>query len=266
MQRSLFTVVLATLVAIASPVTAVAQPSDPLYDEMIAAMERWLSSKPRQEFVSATARQEFEWKVAIEQTSLSDRYHVFRQLLDEIGQAEFRYEYTRYNERSLRLFALERFPSAYYFSDRPVDRTPTEMLRESYAWYTANVNDRDEQFYWLTVLMGYLSDFSGFDRVQLHRENPEIVHEVLVQYLALASHYLDYDRAALRNVGSAYSDLIVLFSTARPEDGVLGILYGLTWDGAKLLSDEQKELILDFVIPRFAEHDTAVKIFVALSE
>ncbi|WP_292598611.1 hypothetical protein [Mesotoga sp. UBA6090] len=55
------------------------------YEIMIQAINEWLDSKELAVFKSADKEKIFEWKVALEKTSYSEKFYTFSKVLDEIG-------------------------------------------------------------------------------------------------------------------------------------------------------------------------------------
>jgi|LFRM01.1.fsa_nt_gb hypothetical protein len=241
------------------------------YEEMIQAMEAWIASNPRAEFDSAEAAQVFEWRVGLEKLGYQDRerFDFFRTLLDEIGDRQFVYQQNRYHKRSIQAKILESYPEAHIGEDGVPD--PVAFFKDMRAFYKANISSITEQAYWINAFLDFLADFRRYSvepsvARRMVEEAGEEIHEVVVEFIAIAQYYLAESKDELKNIDYVYTNysmVILLGSEAldmflRPLNRFADSLI------ASLMAKEDRQAIIDFLVPKYADNDTVVKIYSAL--
>jgi hypothetical protein len=247
--------------------TSVAQ-SDP-YRDMVVAIEKWLQSNPARQFTSAQEEKVFAWKVGLERLGYSSKegFLFYSQLLSEIGSTAFAYNSRVYSEPSVRAKLFESYPTLEYLRGDKQLPAPGSVFAETYDWYRSNVVSRQEQCYWLQL---FLKFFEGFtlgpqQLAALVSTNREAIHEILVQYLAMAAIYLTDDREQIGGIGYVYTVYGLVIETRPLADVMLAPLASFCEATASYLTAEEKAGILAFVIPDYADSDYAVQLYATLN-
>lgn len=68
------------------------------------------------------------------------------------------------------------------------------------------------------------------------------------------------------NTGNYYSDISIFASSLNNVDSILNKLYTFSDTWGKYMSQEEKNIILNFILPEFEDNDYSVKIYSVLSE
>lgn len=246
------------------------------YDQMIAAVEAWLRSQPVREFTDPSDEQAFRWKVQLERVERHspDHFLFLASLLSEIGAARFTYQYYDYHAASVRARMVDIYPLCTY-SERPhvwagrERQMPSlgQFVEESYLWYKQNIVSIREQTHWLMLLLGCLSSFIvEEDAARFASENEQMIHEMLMQYLACCQYYLEEHRDKIMNIGNVYHTTTVWATTQSAVDTMLEPLAAFCIQLGSRIAAETREMVLRFVVPKYADRDLAVKIYVALTK
>jgi hypothetical protein len=239
-----------------------------LYQQMVAAMEAWLAGNPVRTFQSADAQQVFEWKVGLARLGSKDkeRFMFYENLLSQIGTNGFSYNGYEYNQRSIRALMLRSYPSYDYCQGDREFVVPHLFFADLYAWYRTEVSARAEQCYWLWCFLGFFDTYFDAPTVDaIVSANRTTVHEIIVQYLALAHSYLAEHAEEVKNIGDVYADRVTVAIGQSDVDIMLSPLAAFCRRVGRLLTSEERSLITAFVIPDYATSDLAVQIYVALS-
>jgi len=242
--------------------------SDP-YQDMVVAIEKWLESHPAREFSSAQEAQVFAWKVGLERLGYSDReaFLFYSQLLDEIGNTTFTHNNWIYSEPSVRAKLFESYPTLEYLRGDKQVPAPESIFADTYEWYRSNVVSRLEQCYWLQLFLKFFVYFTpGSEQLaSLVSTNREAIHQILIQYLALAAIYLRDDREQIERLFCTYKNYGLCIETRPLADVMLAPLASFCEVIASYLTAEEKTGILTFAIPDYADSDYAVQIYVTLN-
>lgn len=266
--------ILTALFFIANGATA-GQTSDP-YEQMIASVEAWLRSQPVREFTDPSDEQAFRWKVRLERVERHspDHFLLLASLLSEIDTARFAYQYYVYHAASVRARMVDIYPICTY-NERAHIRAgrgrqmPSfgQFVEESYLWYKQNIASIQEQTHWLMLLLGCLSSiFVEEDAARFASENEQLIHEMLAQYLACCQYYLEEHRDKIMNIGSVYHTTTIWATTQSAVDTMLEPLAGFCIQLGSRIPMETREMVLRFVVPKYADRDLAVKIYAALTK
>lgn len=245
------------------------------YDQMIAAIEAWLQSQPARVFSSPSAEQVFTWKVQLEragQYGYDERSIAWLQLASlasEIGTTQFEYQYYRYNASSVRARMVETYPFSTY-GVRGTKGIPgvEDFFIESWLWFRENISSIQEQTYWLMLLLGCLGDMfmEDAEAIRVVTKYPDVIHELLIQYLACSHYYLEYNRDKIMQIRDIYRTTTTIATTWSAVDTVLLPLASFCKKVGVHLAAGDREMIVKFVIPKYADSDLAVSIYVALTE
>lgn len=236
--------------------------ANPAYDEMIESINRWLQSNEQYEFHSATEQEAFMWRLEIEKIeSLGHgrdkaNFERVRKLIDDIGDKSFTYQGKVYNKESLQALLLRYYPS-YTYGD------PLGFLLEQYEWFKVGVTEKRKQVYWLMEYLNYIGWLSrdGNAVNSLTGEYRYMVNEILSQVMAFAEDKEVYD------YGFVYTDYIMIWVDV--ENYLINYLNKIDrflgyW--AEFMTDDEKELMLNWLIPTFAEYDVSVRIYHKLTK
>lgn len=236
------------------------------YTDMILAIENWLESRPRPDFASTEQEQVFRWKVAIEQAGYDseDRFLVYQALLKEIGDKEFTYQHMVYNATSIRAFMLETYPFGVQRSAE-IPR-PDRFWADMYSWYQGHVSSKAEQMRWLEGFLSFLSHRSGTDVDLLIEDHYDTIRDAIVQYLALLELYLSGEirSSSLLDVYQTTTTFLVMGDAKEMAFHTLAQFANS--DIASKLARNDKDMILAFVVPKYAHYDAVVRIYAALSK
>ena len=230
--------------------------ANPAYDEMIESINRWLQSNEQYEFHSATEQEAFMWRLEVERLGYGRdkaNFERVRKLIDDIGDKSFTYQGTVYNKESLQANLLRYYPS-YTYGD------PLGFLLEQYEWFKVGVTEKRKQVYWLMEYLDYIGWLSrdGNAVNSLTGEYRYMVNEILSQVMAFAEdkEVYDYDLVYM-------PDYIIIWADV---ESYLNKIDSFLYYWAEFMTDDEKELMLNWLIPTFAEHDVSVKIYHKLTK
>jgi len=236
------------------------------YEIMIQAISEWLDSKEPPVFESADKEKIFDWKVALEKTSYGERFYTFSTILDEIGDKTFRHDYYYYNASSLRAEMLKLYPKD---SERmPGVEEPSLFLEDMYNYYLRIVSSEQEQMLWLENFMRFLEGLSNKEAFDVFKKHPQIIEDILLQYLALAKIFLDGRESDLWDIDNVYKATTTLAADTELYRNYLfkPLLLFVQSPVFAYLSKKHTDTIICFIIPDYTDIDTAVKIYVELTE
>ena len=103
--------------------------------------------------------------------------------------------------------------------------------------------------------------------INLLRTNsyPEVI-EILKQYLILSDYIFANNSDAIINLGSISSKNKIWASSLKKIDVLLEPLVKFSDSWGKYLPQEDKDMILNFILPRYEDVDKAVKIYSLLTK
>lgn len=246
---------------------------DELYNESIVFINKWINSIPKDQYQKASEDQVFMWKVELEELDNNyDRYIYYNELKKEIENKEFKYEHEIYNKKSLKYRSI--YPYTKYFSksyneNLEIKISPSEFLRDNYNYYKSNINSKKEQFTWLEKFMSFLSSdpYNGDKEFynSIVQNDYEIIQEILRNYITLGKYFLENEPDFITNATVYYSDS-TLFSSQSDAENILHHLEDFSDALKPYLKQEEKEIILNYALPKYQNNDYAVKIYSILSE
>lgn len=236
------------------------------YEIMIQAINEWLDSKEPAVFESADKEEIFEWKVAIEKTSYGERFYTFSTILHEIGDKTFSYNYANYNASSLRVEMLRLYPEAR--KRKPQVEKPALFLEDMYSYYLRVVSSRQEQMLWLENFLWFFEELNDEESAFVFENHPQIVEDVLRQYLALAKVFLDGEESDLWDFDNVYKRMsTIIGNTELCRNELLEPLSMFVKSPLfGHLSEKYTDTIINFIVPDYTDIDTAVEIYVELTE
>jgi len=260
-RMTLLLLLLATALLFSSGATEVNK-----YEIMIQAITEWLDSKESPVFESADKERIFEWKVALEKTSYGERFYTFSTILDEVGDNTFRHDYYYYNASSLRAEMLKLYPKDS--ERRPEVEEPSLFLEDMYNYYLRIVSSEQEQMLWLENFMRFLEGLSNKEALDVFKKHPQIIEDILLQYLALAKIFLDGRESDLWDIDNVYKATTTLVANTELYRNYLfnPLLLFVQSPVFAFLSKKHTDTIISFIIPDYTDIDTAVKIYVELTE
>jgi len=246
-----------------------AESTETAYEEVLQAIDNWIETIPADHYKAVEGNQVFQWKVGLEKTPVwgPEKFLYYTQLLEEIGGKEFVYEHYKFNEKSIRYYQFRHY-AEYYLSTPQPTISPVDFFTQQYKFYKGHINSRNEQWVWLDgfflFLGGYYGD-SQEDFVHSLASNcyTEVI-SVVEQYLLLSDYMLNYNPDVIMNYNNYYSSYTVFASTASETDHVLGYLFSFVQRFNLKLDQTAKELILNFIIPKYQDNDFAIKLYAAL--
>lgn len=230
--------------------------ASPAYDEMICSIERWLESNEEAHFLSVSSQELFEFRLEIDSLdwgrSESDFLKI-NNLMQQLGDRSFDYDYRTYNNESLRQLLLTRYPSRLYGD-------PIVFFLEQYHWYQTNITDKAKQMYWLLEYLEFLEWLFGDKNIKENfvRNHRNIVVEIIMQTMALTG-----DKEAEEFDSQYIPDSVWVFGSGS-ETILLRLNSFLSVWSNQMTEDEKTEMI-NWLIPTYAESDYAVKIYRKLS-
>lgn len=263
-NRKVFTLVLVIVLIFSFGIFAQNQEDSTknAYQKVVKAINEWVETTPKQEYKEVESDQLFQWKLKLEENTFGyGRYKVLEELLKKIEDREFSYNMGIYNSKSIRYFQLNQY-SMYYRkakqrSEDPVD--PNNFLLQKYEYYQSYIESKQEQWLWLS---GFISFLSSSYAESIANENYDILSQILNQYIFLTKHYLEKNPDKLMKASDLYSTAST-FAQATV-DLILRNLHAFSASAGSYLEEEERKLILNFVLPKYKDRDMAVKIYKAL--
>ncbi|WP_289059360.1 hypothetical protein [uncultured Mesotoga sp.] len=202
----------------------------------------------------------------LEKTSYSEKFYTFSTILDEIGDKTFSYNYSYYNASSLRAEMLRLYPEAG--ERRSGVEEPSLFLEDMYNYFLRVVSSEQEQMLWLKHFLWFFEKLNDEESSCVFENHPQIVEDVILQYLALAKVFLDGEESDLWNINNAYEEAITIIGNTELYRNELleplsmfvkSPLFGH-------LSEKYTDTIINLIVPDYTDIDTAVKIYVELTE
>lgn len=240
--------------------------SDTFYDKMISTIDEWLKSNNQASFTSADDMQVFKWRVGIETLGYDslERFTFYSKLLKEIDNKEFTYNYIVYNNRSIRIFMLENYPSY----DRPEEiQAPDSFFVEMYDWYKENTTSKREQAYWLVEFVYFLSNLSSDDAALVANSCYSQIQDILKQYIAIMDYYLVNEPGEIPSIENIYTSLYTIFSSKPNEYYFLKGLSTLSSSNiGKFIKQEDRNIVLNYILPKFMDSEEVIRIYARWSD
>lgn len=241
--------------------------SEEAYKNAINAIEKWIKTIPDTKYQKVEENQKFKWKVGLEEnTSGHPRFKYYEKLLEKIGNGEFKYEDYIFNKKSIRYFQFKHYGDYYSEAATREVITPTEFFERQYEFYKQNMISKKEQWVWLDGFFKFFNDYiygTKEDKfvTSLTENNYSQVTEVLNQYLTLSKYMLKNNPDVIMNGEYLYSDSSIWASTGSNVSTVLDKLLSFTKTFKLRLKEEEKQTILNFVLPEYKDKSQAVKIY-----
>lgn len=241
--------------------------TDDTYKKAINAIESWIQTIPDDNYQQAEKDQKFQWKVGLEENQRGHgRFKYYEKLLDEIGKSEFKYEGYAFNKKTIRYFQFKHYGDYYSEASSEQVIKPEEFFERQYKFYKENMTSKKEQWVWLDGFFIFFNSYlygSEEDRFinSLTKNNYPQMREILNQYLTLSKYMLENDPDVIMNGENIYSDSNIFASTRGNEERILDRLLSFTKTFKLRLEEEEKETILNFVLPAYEDSDQAVKIY-----
>ena len=213
------------------------------------------------------------WKLDLDQYWCNDykKFILFSKLSDDIGNSQFEYDNFIYNKKTIAYYQLECYTE--YYSDYldyndTLDNLirPSQYLKETYSYYQNNIKNQEEKWDWVNSFMKVIN-FSSFGEEyisSLYKNNYSTVIKILSEYLGLADYFLSNDPAVIKNTGYYYANFTSLTPTTTTLNDVFGRLYNFSDSWSEYLNQEEKDLILNFVIPKYQNNPYADRIYSTL--
>lgn len=237
------------------------------YQSAINAIEEWIQTIPDTKYQKVEEDQKFEWKVEMEENSEGyARFTYYEEMLEKIGEAEFIYEGYILNKKSIRYFEFEYYDDYYSETSNEEVIEPAVFFERQYEFYKENMTSKREQWVWLDGFFKFFNaSFYGTEEDEfinsLTKNNYPQITEVLNQYLTLSKYMLENNPDVIMQGEYLYKDGDVIRAGVEDYERVLGRLLSFVESFQRKLKENEKEAILNYVLPEFKESDEAVKIY-----
>ena len=239
------------------------------YKKAINAIEEWIQTIPEKEYKHAEESQKFQWKVGLEENSRGKaRFIYYENLLDEIGNTEFVYENYVFNNKTIRCFQFKHYGDYYSEVAQQKLLEPDQFFKRQYEFYKENITTKKEQWVWLSNFFTFFSSSSlyGAEESKFVRSLTENSYsrlaKVLNQYLILSKYMLENNPDLTKKGDIIYYDEESGYVTmGTPIYNVFNPLVSFVKRFKQNLKENEKQTILNFIIPEYQDTDQAVKIY-----
>jgi len=253
------------------------------FDEVISAIDSWLSSIPEKQYKEAEGQELFAWKLRIEKLNEVDymeKFPVYGEIIADIKDLSFTYNKYLWSEKAARFRQIAYYDN-YFYNHASGESTelsimPSEYLSQLFEYIQNNMNDKDELWLWLDYILKEFLSYSwhsGKDEFygDIVLNARSYVEQILKLYLVTSKELLEQPTGLFRtspiiNYDNYYSTYTVFASTQSPEEVVLSTLSMFSKYWKEYLTTEEKEMILNFVIPKYLDLDESVKIYKYLNK
>ena len=210
------------------------------------------------------------WKLKLDEYWCDDykKFILLNKLSDEIGYSQFEYYNFIYNKKTIIYYQLECYTG--YYSDYldyndSIDNLilPSQYLEKTFSYYQINIKNKEEKWDWINGFMKVIN-FSSWEKEytsSLYNNNYSTVNKILSEYLELADYFLSNNPKVIENTGYYYANFTTLNPTTTTLNDVLGKLYDFSENWSEYMNQEEKDLLLNFLIPEYQKNPYAVKIY-----
>jgi len=239
------------------------------YQKAIHSIEAWIETIPKDSYQKAEKDQKFQWKVGLEENSRGKaRFIYYENLLDEIGNTEFVYENYVFNNKTIRCFQFKHYGDYYSEVAQQKLLEPNQFFKRQYEFYKENITTKKEQWVWLSNFFTFFSSSSLYGAEEskfvksLTENSYSRLAKVLNQYLILSKYMLENNPDLTQKGDIIYYDEESGYVTmGTPIYNVFNPLVSFVKRFKQKLKEDEKQTILNFIIPEYQDTDQAVKIY-----
>lgn len=242
------------------------------YQRVLEAIDAWIATIPEGQYRQAEANDVFRWKVGLEETDpySGERFIYYDTLLDEIEDRQFYYDNWQYDAKTIRYYQLDLYDCYYSEEVGSADVIePNVFFADRYVFYKQSIISTPEQWVWLAGFFDFFNYgwYSGREEFvySLISNSYNDISDILEQYIFVSGYFLDNNPDVIIQDRNLYSTLTTFYSSETPVDKVLKRLYNFVLLYKDHLEEDDKETILNFILPAYQDNDYAVKIYAELT-